>query len=1086
VPQSDRAVGRTAARETPVVLAQAVFGAIDYPEAAFVRRTATSDACGVFRGTSQGAAHDRNNHGVCIMATVIETVLDHMKKSSSFGPVSGPIAAWVESGELKDLKKVKASANFGWIEPSTLGLLVRDDSEQCHRMLAACLKNNCSDPVTQWMKRRLASPDAVLGLLNRFREWELPGGTWAMLLGSEAFLSIAYTAAKPTYIGQWLLKDGAELIDHLPISKPAIDLMLAGGAKGCATWLKAAAERQQKDYWLSDWIAHAIRRGGAEFIAIGKTRRAEAKKSYQKFQMSSAMAEADAKWNALAVEDGWDVITKPDKDDVRALGWMYNYSKDQEVVSAWLAEHDSNYAKQLSSIMSKLKFAEGAGPDAHLDAWYSMALGPAIAKLGSSAGELWLHLATTGAHEVRVLAIKHLLKSADTKRCEQLAGVLGRVIDLHVAAMADHKLLPGSKLLGYGTGAYRDTAIKGEVLRRSVELLGLITKPVATLLLDQLLSLFAHASAKIRSAAMSAAIKAEGSAVERVAKVLSDGSKDARVVAARALSAIGTPAAIAVMESRLGEESADEVRAALFGAIDRAWQASGRVFSDKELEARVARVEKQLSKPWAGWLNAKKLPKLAKKGGGNLPESWVSFLLWRQFMHGAMTVDPEARPIWEKIDHAKAADFGVAVLEQFMASKQDAKDKWALAIGGLLGDDRTVKILRPAIDTWAAKSRGALAEHAATAIALVNSEVALATVDDVGNAYRVKNKNIGAAANAAFEAAATARGMTPDELGDAVVPWLAFKPGAALTVDVKGEAVGVRVGLDGKLVFRAGGKDKSALPTGAGAPVKEQIKNLAADMRGVMKAQVRRHARMLVQQRRWPAAAWAKLYLSHPLLVPFLTQLIWAEYDKAGRITKLFRGLPDGTLTDVEDEKVPVPTKGQIGLVHPLELDEATIAAWRTHVVDYEVVPPVPQLERASIRVQPAQATMRTYSAVMGVSLNALTFKGRAERLGWRRGSVADAGGINVYLKQFPAAGVDVVLGLDGMFIGVGVDDSITLREAWFVKGGSVSTGGYTYDEPSSGDDPRVIAFGDVPPIVFSETMAELTAISGKATDDDD
>jgi hypothetical protein len=81
---------------------------------------------------------------------------------------------------------------------------------------------------------------------------------------------------------------------------------------------------------------------------------------------------------------------------------------------------------------------------------------------------------------------------------------------------------------------------------------------------------------------------------------------------------------------------------------------------------------------------------------------------------------------------------------------------------------------------------------------------------------------------------------------------------------------------------------------------------------------------------------------------------------------------------------------------------------------------------------------------------------------------------------------VDVVLGLDGMFIGVGVDDSITLREAWFVKGGSVSTGGYTYDEPSSGDDPRVIAFGDVPPIVFSETMAELTAISGKATDDDD
>ena len=60
------------------------------------------------------------------------------------------------------------------------------------------------------------------------------------------------------------------------------------------------------------------------------------------------------------------------------------------------------------------------------------------------------------------------------------------------------------------------------------------------------------------------------------------------------------------------------------------------------------------------------------------------------------------------------------------------------------------------------------------------------------------------------------------------------------------------------------------------------------------------------------------------------------------------------------------------------------------------------------------------------------------------------------------------------------------LREAWFVKGGSVSTGSYTEDEPSSGDDPRVIAFGEVPAIVYSETLAELAAISGKAADDDE
>ena len=104
------------------------------------------------------------------MATVIETVVGQMKKSYSYGQICEPIAAWVKSGNLKDLKKVKSAANFAWLEPATLALVVGDDSEQCHRLLAACLKSNDAETVCHWMKRRLASSEKVLVVLNLLRE----------------------------------------------------------------------------------------------------------------------------------------------------------------------------------------------------------------------------------------------------------------------------------------------------------------------------------------------------------------------------------------------------------------------------------------------------------------------------------------------------------------------------------------------------------------------------------------------------------------------------------------------------------------------------------------------------------------------------------------------------------------------------------------------------------------------------------------------------------------------------------------------------------------------------------------------------
>jgi len=100
---------------------------------------------------------------------------------------------------------------------------------------------------------------------------------------------------------------------------------------------------------------------------------------------------------------------------------------------------------------------------------------------------------------------------------------------------------------------------------------------------------------------------------------------------------------------------------------------------------------------------------------------------------------------------------------------------------------------------------------------------------------------------------------------------------------------------------------------------------------------------------------------------------------------------------------------------------------------------------------------------------------------------VCDGAAITTYWKSFHSAGTDAFLALNGMYIGIDMYTDIKLGEAFFVRSGSVKVGSYIYDEPGNDSDSRLIAFETVPPIVFSEVMAELKKIAlGKAAAADD
>ena len=600
---------------------------------------------------------------------------------------------------------------------------------------------------------------------------------------------------------------------------------------------------------------------------------------------------------------------------------------------------------------------------------------------------------------------------------------------------------------------------------------------------EEIWPLLQHKSRPVRGAAARAlAGLGYPEAGERGVKLLEHKKAEVRQAAVMLLSQIGGAEALRVLKQRLDVEENDDVRDDILLALERS--GSGAALSPEEQRERIAKTLAKSKSPPAPWINPDALV-FKRSNGTALSADEVLYLLIRQSRCKEMRADLEAKPLYASLDRAGSSDAALALLRAFLGTAQDAADRWVLALAALTGDDRLVPVLRKAILDWAEKSRGKLAEYAAQALALLGSDAALMVVDSLSVRFRSKNKNIGQAAADAFAAAAEARGVTVEELGDLVVPWLGFEPGKPRLIDTAKSQVEARIDAQLKLSFRdvKTGKSMSKLPTGTSAEIQAEFKTFAATLKEAVKAQLLRIETLLVRQFRWPVARWRELYLAHPLLRPFTQRLVWGWRDAASELRQTFRALEDSTLTDVEDNSVTLSDDGSISLVHPLDLSGETRSAWLQHLTDYNIEPPFAQLDRPVARVKPEEGDTKFGKHIAGTQINAMTFRSRAEKIGWSRGSVCDGGGVTAYRKVFSGAGVEAFLTLQGMYVGISMDESITLDDVFFVKSGSVQVGSYTYDEPHKEEDPRLIAFGEVPAVPYSEIMGDLVKISGKGAE---
>ncbi|RYD22846.1 MAG: DUF4132 domain-containing protein [Verrucomicrobiaceae bacterium] len=488
-------------------------------------------------------------------------------------------------------------------------------------------------------------------------------------------------------------------------------------------------------------------------------------------------------------------------------------------------------------------------------------------------------------------------------------------------------------------------------------------------------------------------------------------------------------------------------------------------------------VPAKLRKPAIKWLDVKSLPLLKRKDGTTMSEAAGWFLLdaWR----GSFPDSSGIQRLLDVLDPGGNGTFAMQVLEGFIASDQKASGSWALVVAGHTGDATVIARLVTLIGEWCAKSRYQMAEAAVHAIARVPGDACLMTLDSLANRYRTKYKSVGKAAAEAFAKAAKSRGMTEDDLADVVVPDLGFDPEGLRRFDWKGGAALAGLGPDLKLSWSDAttGKSLKALPSTAPDDIKAEAKALAKDLKETAKAQTHRLETLLVQQRRWPVARWLGLFGNHPLLRSLAFSPVWGIYPQNGGPLRTFRRYPNGILADFNGAPEELEeTDVTIGIVHPLELDDETIENWRAHLTRLKITQPFPQIDRPVERLDPLAANRRKIPMPEKTEITAAAFRTRAEKRGWQRGSVIEGGQVSSYFKSFPTAGVEAIVPTGRLQVTGDPLQPILVGQACFVKAGSVRRGSYQRDEPKETDE-RVLTLGSVPPIAYSEALADLKAI---------
>jgi hypothetical protein len=386
------------------------------------------------------------------------------------------------------------------------------------------------------------------------------------------------------------------------------------------------------------------------------------------------------------------------------------------------------------------------------------------------------------------------------------------------------------------------------------------------------------------------------------------------------------------------------------------------------------------------WLHPERLPDLRRADGGVMPEdeaAAVAGALARSrladppepppgdpdrpgdlplFVESSAATQPlvavldeEARRLVAGCDRRSLADFGRALLDEWLTDGMPAAEAWVLIAQAHIGDDATMERLGPLVRSWPAKSRYARAIDGFAVLATVGSDVSLRHLLAIEANMSGGSTNERAADYLAQ--AAARRGLSVTQLADRLAITHGLDSGVTVNygprtfpVVVDEHLAAYVTGPDGRILARP--PKPGARDTEPGAY--QWFLQFKKDLRATAAAQTARLEREMHTHRLRPARDLTGVLLPHPILGPIARRLLWGAYDTANRLVRALRVAEDGSLADVHDTTVTVDGDTPLGIVHPAELG-AELAGWAQIIADYEILQPFPQVDRPAVALTEEQ-----------------------------------------------------------------------------------------------------------------------------------
>ena len=404
------------------------------------------------------------------------------------------------------------------------------------------------------------------------------------------------------------------------------------------------------------------------------------------------------------------------------------------------------------------------------------------------------------------------------------------------------------------------------------------------------------------------------------------------------------------------------------------------------------RLAKQPKAP-AFWSPAN-LPPVTLKSGGALPPEALDHLRIMLTLHELDRPFPRLAEVLAACDPVSLSAFGWAVFEAWQRAGSPNDEKWALVALGVLGDDEVARRLTPLIRKWPGESAHARATIGLDVLAAIGTDLALSSIH--GIAERLKFEALQELAKKHIAAIATRRNLSVDELEDRLVPTLDLDARGTTILDYGGRTFTLGFGetLSPFVRDHAGKRLPRELPkpgakddAEAAARAQATFAALKKDVRALAPNQIRRLERAMVAGRRWSGGDFDTFLVRHPIVVHLVRRLVWGAY-AGDEIIATFRVAEDGSLASIDDAAFALSEGQAVGIVHPLSLDDETLARWGNVLSEHEILQPFAQLGRA-------RHTKREVDEIVKGLIGTKVATGKVlglTNLGWRRGAPQDSG----------------------------------------------------------------------------------------------